>query len=160
LAPTFFFGRGEGLKKNYETLLWPNVEKICTESEVTLYDIRWVKEEGTWIFRVFIDVEGGVNMDHCVKVSRALDVWLDEADPIAESYSLEVSSPGIDRELRRPEHFEAALNGNVKLRLKEAVNGKKTLTGILKAYDANKLVIDEIDIDRKIVRDAKLLAEI
>lgn len=84
----------------------PLVEPITAELELMLWDIRFVKEGATWILRVVIDREDTpVSINDCVAVSRKLSPILDEADPIPQSYCLEVTSPGADRELTRDEHF-------------------------------------------------------
>ena len=82
--------------------------KETVESQgVTLWDVRFVKEGADWYLRVIIDKPDGVDINDCVDMTHLLSPALDKADPIAQSYCLEVMSPGIERELTRPEHFEA-----------------------------------------------------
>ena len=100
-----------------------------------LWDVEYVKEAGTWYLRVFIDKDGGVSIDDCEAVSRPLSDALDEADPIEGSYTLEVGSAGIDRVLRRPEHFAAYLGSEVEVRLYRAREGRKELVGKLLSYE-------------------------
>ncbi len=109
-------------------------EPIAQANGCAIWDVEYVKEAGTWFLRVYLDREEGVTIDHCEAVSRALDVKLDEVDPIEGSYVLEVSSPGADRILRKPEHFERFLGEQVEVRLYRPVEGAKVLVGALKEY--------------------------
>lgn len=121
----------------------PLVEPITQEFGLMLWDIRFVKEGATWILRVIIDREDQpVSINDCVDVSRRLSPLLDEADPIEQSYCLEVTSPGADRELVRDEHF-AYYDGypvSVKLYGPDE-NGQKEVGGILTAYDNGELTL-------------------
>ena len=109
---------------------------IAEENGCTLWDVEYVKEAGTWFLRVYIDKEGGVDIDDCEAVSRRLSDALDEADPIEGSYTLEVSSAGLDRTLKKPEHFAAFLGSEVDVKLYRHLEGRKEHTGVLRAYDA------------------------
>ena len=102
---------------------------------VTLWDVRFVKEGESHYLRVFIDKPEGISINDCTDVSHAIDPVIDEADPIDGSYYLEVCSPGIDRELTRPHHFEYAMGKEITVKLFKAVDGKKEFTGVLKSYD-------------------------
>ena len=104
---------------------------------VELWDVRYVKEGSSYYLRVFIDNEEGISIDDCTNVSHAIDPILDEADPIKESYYLEVCSPGIERELTKPEHFTKMLGQKIKIRLFKARDSVKEFTGILKSYDGS-----------------------
>ena len=108
----------------------------------TLWDVEYVREAGTWFLRVYIDKEGGVSIDDCEAVSRPLSDALDEADPIEGSYTLEVSSAGADRPLRRPEHFNAFLGSEVEVRLYRPAEGRKDHVGILRAYRDGDVTIE------------------
>ena len=79
----------------------------------SLWDVEYVKEAGSWYLRVYIDKETGVSIDDCEAVSRVLSDLLDEADPIQDPYTFEVSSAGADRALKKPEHFQAYLGAQV-----------------------------------------------
>ena len=109
---------------------------IAEENGCTLWDVEYVKEAGTWFLRDYIDKEGGVDIDDCEAVSRRLSDALDEADPIEGSYTLEVSSAGLDRTLKKPEHFAAFLGSEVDVKLYRPLEGRKEHTGVLRAYDA------------------------
>ena len=126
---------------------------------VELWDVRYVKEGSSYYLRVFIDKEDGINIDDCTNVSHAIDPILDEADPIKESYYLEVCSPGIERELTTPEHFSKMIGEKIKLRLFKARDSVKEFTGILKCYDGSvTLEIDgnEINFQKNEIAKANL----
>ncbi len=92
-------------------------EPIAAECGVEIWDVRFVKEGAEKYLRIFIDKEEGVSIDDCEAVSRALDEPLEKNDPIKEPYILEVSSPGLERELTRPEHFERFMGADIMVRL-------------------------------------------
>lgn len=129
---------------------------------VSLWDVRFVKEGADWFLRIFIDKEDGISIDDCVNVSHAIDPIIDEADPIDHSYCMEVSSPGIDRELTRPEHFTKMTGKNIKVRLYKAIDGVKEFVGQLLSY-GETLVIDTEDgkkeFDKKAVSKVYLFEE-
>ena len=108
---------------------------IVAAAGCTLWDVEYVKEAGEWFLRVYIDKEGGVNIDDCEAVHRAIDPVLDEADPIPVQYYLEVSSPGVERELRTCAHFEYAVGREIDLKFFTAIDGSKQLTGVLNSFD-------------------------
>ena len=107
---------------------------------VTLWDVRFLKEGASWYLRVFIDKPQGITIDDCTEVSHAIDPIIDEYDPIDVPYYLEVCSPGLERELTKPFHFEACLGEKVKLKLYKAFDGKKEFIGILKETGDNLTV--------------------
>ena len=96
-----------------------------------LWDVEYVKEGSEWYLRITIDSEDGITIDDCEVVHRAIDPVIDEHDPIENSYHLEVSSPGIERVLRTAEHIEAFAGEEVEAKLFAAIDGKKTIRGIL-----------------------------
>lgn len=128
---------GNHTAKLVAKLIEPTVEQLG----LTLWDVRFVKEGASWYLRVFIDKEGGVSIDDCTDVSHAIDPILDEEDPIDASYYLEVCSPGLNRELKEPRHFEAFLGSEVNLTLYKAENGSKSVRGVLKAYTDGPLLL-------------------
>ena len=107
-----------------------------------IWDVEYVKEAGAWYLRVYIDKAGGVSIDDCEAVSRALDPVLDEADPIPTSYIFEVSSAGVERELRRPRDFEKFLGSQVEVRHYQPVEGAKAHTGTLRGYADGAVTIE------------------
>lgn len=120
--------------------------KDTVENEgVTLWDVKYVKEGASWYLRVILDSENGISIDDCTNVHHAIDPVLDEADPIKDSYYLEVCSPGLERELTRPEHFEKYKGADVKLKLYKAINGSKELCGELCSFDGKEIVIKAAD---------------
>lgn len=120
------------------------VKQTVEECGVELWDVRFLKEGASWYLRVFIDSAEGISIDDCTKVSRAIDPIIDEADPIDVPYYLEVCSPGIERELSRPEHFEKKTGETVKLKLYKAIDGQKEFKGTLAAVNGDEL---EISVD-------------
>ncbi len=101
-----------------------------------IYDVEYVKEGGAWYLRVYADKEeGGISIDECEIINRALGDELDKADTIRENYILEVSSPGIERKLKTPEHFKKYIGHIVDIGLYKAVDGSKTLAGELTGYE-------------------------
>ena len=97
----------------------------------TLWDVEYVKEAGEWYLRLYIDKEGGVSINDCEAVSRPVSDLLDEADPIPDSYLFEVSSAGLDRALKKPEHFEKCMGWPVGMWLYRPQDGLKAFTGAL-----------------------------
>lgn len=110
-------------------------EPVAQKLGLEIWDIRFLKEGTGWFLRIFIDKDGGVGIDDCVEMSRALNAPLDEADLIEQAYCLEVSSPGVERELVRDEHFKKYLGAKVKLKTIRPVDGKREFSGVLESYD-------------------------
>ena len=108
-----------------------------------VWDVEYVKEAGAWYLRVYIDKAGGVSIDDCEAVSRALDPILDEADPIEQSYYLEVGSPGLGRKLTRPEHYEALKGQKVRAKLiRPNADGVRELSGILTGREGSTVTLE------------------
>ena len=122
----------------------------------TLWDVEYVKEAGEWFLRVYIDREGGVDIDCCEAVSRPLSDLLDEDDPIQGSYTFEVSSAGLDRALRRPEHFEKCAGQQVDVRLYRPVEGRKEYTGVLTGFEDGDVLVDGKRFEKKDVAQVRL----
>ena len=117
--------------------------KDTVESKgVSLWDVKFVKEGASFYLRVIIDKAEGINIDDCTEVHHAIDPILDEADPIDKSYYLEVCSPGLERELVRPEHFKTFLGENIKVKLYKAIDGVKEFKGVLKDYANGTLTLE------------------
>lgn len=106
-------------------------EPIAEEIGCWIWDVEYVKEGARRVLRITIDSEEGITIDDCEKMHRAIDPVLDEADPIEEAYYLEVSSPGVERELRTAEHLYACEGWNVEVKLYAPLNGSKLYRGIL-----------------------------
>lgn len=123
-------------------LVRPIVESLGLE----LWDVRYLKEGANRILRIYIDKESGITIEDCENVTRAVDAPLDELDPIAESYTLEVSSPGIERELVREEHFDRFLGAPVMVRLiRPDENGEREFKGMLISSDGGSVTIRRED---------------
>lgn len=108
---------------------------VTQEHGCTLWDVEYIKEAGSYYLRVYIDKPEGISINDCEAVSRVLSDLLDEADPITDAYTFEVSSAGADRVLKTPAHFAAFLGSEVDLRLYKARDGAKAFTGVLVAYE-------------------------
>lgn len=116
-------------------------EPIAEKLGLQIWDIRFLKEGTGWFLRIFIDKDGGVGIDDCVEMSRALNDPLDEADLIEQAYCLEVSSPGVERELVRDEHFQKYIGEKVKLKTIRPVDGKREFSGVLESYDGGLVTV-------------------
>ncbi len=119
------------------------VAPTADELGLKLWDVEYVKEGADYVLRITIDSDEGITIDDCERFHRAIDPVIDEDDPIENSYKLEVSSPGVERVLTRPEHFEAMKGAEVEIRLFSAVNGSKIHRGILKGYSEGDVIAEE-----------------
>lgn len=117
------------------------VRPVIEELGLRLWDVRFVKEGASWYLRVFIDSDEGIDINNCTDVSHAIDPLIDEADPIKVPYYLEVCSPGINRELTTPEHFELMLGQKVLVHTIREQNGGRDFSGTLKSHSKEELVI-------------------
>jgi len=133
---------------------------IVEAAGCSLWDVEYVKEAGEWFLRIYIDKEGGVSINDCEAVSRPLSDALDEADPIEGSYTLEVSSAGADRVLKKPEHFAQFTGSEVDVKLYRAREGRKELTGVLKGYDNGNVTVKlpggDVTLEKKDVAQVRL----
>lgn len=130
-----------------EKLVIDGATPIANEIDCYIYDVEYVKEGGARYLRIYADKEGGISLDECEVINRAMCEFMDEKDPIKENYILEVSSPGIERKLRTPEHFEKYLGQTVDVGLYKAIDGSKAISGMLKAYADEKITITLGDSD-------------
>ena len=115
---------------------------VAAELGLELWDVEYVREAGQWFLRVYIDKDGGVSINDCEALSRALDPVLDEADPIPDSYVFEVSSAGAERELKRPGDFERFMGSPVMIKLYRPRNGLKEIPGILRGYEDGRVTVE------------------
>lgn len=146
---------------NTVSAVWNIAEPIALELGFNLWDIRFVKEGAMWYLRVFIDKDDGITIEDCESMSRALDAPLDEHDIIDQSYCLEVSSPGLERELVRDEHFEKFKGSPIILNFVRPLdNNKKELKGTLVDFSSEKIILntgdDNLEFSRKIIASVKL----
>lgn len=142
-------------------------EPLADELGLSIWDVQFVKEGAEWYLRVLIDKDGGVTIDDCVDMTHALDPVLDEEDPISQEYMLEVSSPGLERKLTRPEHFAASIGMPVRARLiRPLEDGTRTLEGILLRWEDSgqfELELDEetsVTLERKECSSVNIIEEI
>ena len=136
--------------------VWELAKPLAEELGLTLWDVRFVKEGAQWYLRIFIDKEDGVGIDDCVAMSHAIDKPLDELDPIHQAYCLEVCSPGIDRELVRPEHFEAFMGAPVRVRLiRPMEDGTREFLGLLLEYGEDRSLVLALSEDESVTLDQR-----
>lgn len=117
-----------------------------------LCDVEYQKEYGNWVLTLYIDREGGVTIDDCEAVSRAVEPVLDENDPIDAAYYLSVSSLGLDRPLKKDRDFERKLGAKLSVGLYAPQDGKKDFTGTLLAFDAESFTLDTGAGERRFLR--------
>lgn len=127
-----------------EVVLEKEAASICEENGVYIYDVEYKKEGGSYVLRLYIDKDGGVAIDDCEAVSRALNPILDEKlSFIADPYVFEVSSPGMDRRLSRDWHFEKVIGKNVDIKTFAPFNGSKAFTAKLLGFDHGVLSLEK-----------------
>lgn len=132
------------IETNVENLIKPIVEEIGYK----LYDVIYEKEGKDYFLRIFIDNEKGISLEDCEKVNNAITGVLDEKDYIKEQYFLEVSSPGVERILRKDWQIKENIGQNVEVKLFKPLNGEKVITGTLKDLNDESIIIDDIEIPR------------
>ena len=120
-------------------------QPVAESLDLEIWDVEFVKEAGTRFLRIYIDKAGGVSIQDCEAFSRALDPILDEADPIPESYTFEVSSAGAERVLKRPGDFERFLGSDVCVKLYQPIEGSKQFVGKLQSYEDGNVTILQND---------------
>lgn len=139
-----------------ETILSPLVEQEGGE----LVDLQWRREGGRWVLRLFLDKKGGITLDDCEYFSNRVGAALDERDAIEQSYTLEVSSPGLDRVIKKDADFARFAGKPVKLKLKFPENGSRRFSGILKGLIEGKVALqigpDTKAFDRPAIEEVRL----
>lgn len=131
-----------------EKSVWQLAEPLAQDFNLSIWDVRFVKEGPQRYLRIFIDKDTGVTINDCEKFNRAIDRPLDDLDPIDQSYCLEVSSPGIDRLLTRDIHFEKSIGKEILVTLiRPNENKEKEIKCVLKSYDGKNLVVEYKDKD-------------
>ena len=144
------------IEERVEELIKDKIENIG----YNLYDVEYAKEGPNYYLRIFIDNEKGIDLNDCEKVSNEINEKLDEADYIKEQYYLEVSSPGVERILRKDRHLEQNIGKQVEAKLfKKDENGNKNYIGELKKFDEQTVTIDEVKIERKNIALLKTIYE-
>jgi len=132
---------------------------VVEDQGCTLWDVEYVKEAGEWFLRLYIDKPGGVGIDDCEAVSRPVSDLLDQADPIQGSYTFEVSSAGLERVLRRPEHFAACMGQKVDVKLYRPLEGSREFTGLLEDYRDGAVTVGGRTFEKKDVAQVRLHAD-
>ena len=144
------------IEERVEELIKDKIENIG----YSLYDVEYAKEGPNYYLRIFIDSEKGIDLNDCEKVSNEINEKLDEADYIKEQYFLEVSSPGVERLLRKDRHLEQNIGKQVEAKLfKKDEKGRKEHIGELKTFDEQTITIDEVKIERKNIAQLKTVYE-
>lgn len=141
------------LEKKIEDLVKPIIENLGYK----VYDVIYQKEGKDNYLKIFIDSDKGIDLNDCEKVNNSVNDILDEKDYIKAQYYLEISSPGLERNLRRDEQFLDNINKKIEVHLYNSINNKKTVTGILKEYNENNIVIDDIKIEKSNITSAKTI---
>ncbi|MCI1477657.1 MAG: ribosome maturation factor RimP [Clostridium beijerinckii] len=139
------------------------VRPIVSELSCELYYVEYVKENGEFYLRIYIDKEGRVSLNDCEAVSRRVSEILDVEDPIKEAYYLEVSSPGLNRGLYKEEHFKKYIGREVLIRLTSSLNGVKSVKGVLRDVSEDSILVEgetEVKIPRDKIKAANLEGEI
>lgn len=129
------------VKRKIEDAVAEIASPIIAKNSLELVDVEFIKEGANWYLRVYIDKPGGVNIDDCQAVSEELSEKLDKLDPIEQSYFLEVSSPGLDRPLKKDKDFERFKGETVEVKLFQPIDGKKVFEGQLLGLIDNKIAI-------------------
>ena len=132
-------------KKDYESRTEAMLMPIVEAKGFELVDVEWVKEGANWYLRAYIDKPGGIAVDDCEVISRALSDKLDEEDYIEDSYILEVSSPGLGRPLKKDKDFQRSIGKEIEVRTFRAIDKQKEFIGILKAYDEDTVTLEMED---------------
>lgn len=125
-----------------EEITYSLLNPILEKHQFECVDVEYIKEAGQWYLRVYLDKPEGININDCEVVSRALELKLDEKDPIKEAYILEVSSPGLDRPLKKDKDFERHIDDQVEIKLYKALDKVKEFAGQLKSYTAETITVD------------------
>lgn len=118
------------------------IEPILNEMKFELIDVEYLSDRGRWALRIYIDKDGGVTLDDCAAVSGELGDLIDIKNIIEQEYVLEVSSPGLNRPLKKEADFIRAIGKKIKVRTRTPVDGRRNFTGVLKDFKEQKLALD------------------
>ena len=146
------------IEEKVESLIKEKIQGLGYE----LYDVQYAKEGKDYFLRVFIDKEDGIDLNDCEKVSNEINPLLDEKDFIKEMYFLEVSSPGIERVLRKDEHIKDSIGKEIEVKLFKPIEKQKEFVGTLEDYNEEKIILgleeneEKIEIERKNISLMKL----
>lgn len=143
-------------REQYEPKVEAWLLPLLSENYFELVDVEYVREVGVWYLRVYIDKEAGIAVDDCELISRRLGEWLDKEDFIADSYILEVSSPGLGRPLKKEKDFVRSIGKDVEIKLYKPLNKQKEYTGVLTSFDTGTVVITAEDGSEQVFQKADI----
>lgn len=147
------------MASHIETVVENIVMELLADTELELVDVEYVKEQN-WYLRVYIDKPGGIGIDDCQGLSEKLEAKLDECDPIKESYFLEVSSPGLDRALKKDRDLIRHEGDTVEVSTYAPVDGSKSIVGTLQGFTETELLVGGKTIERAKIANVKLYLDI
>ena len=139
------------------------VRPVADELNYEIYHIEYVKENGEYYLRIYIDKEGGISLTDCESLSRRVSDIMDEEDPISVAYFLEVSSPGLNRGLFTDDHYKKQIGKEVLIRFTKSLDGRKNVKGILKEVKENSVVVEAdtlVEVPKDKIKSANLEGEI
>lgn len=145
------------------TQIYEMVKPISDELNYEIYHVEYVKENGEYYLRIYIEKEGGITLSDCEALSRRVSDLMDEKDPIPEAYFLEVSSPGLNRTLFTEAHYKRFVGREVMVKLTKAIEGKKSIKGILKEVNEENIIVELdtlISIPKDKIKSANIEGEI
>ena len=135
-------------REEYEARAEQMLMPLMEEHHFELVDVEYVKEAGQWYLRAYVDKEGGITLNDCELINRTWSDMMDQDDFIPDAYVLEVSSPGLGRQLKKEKDFKRSLGKLVEIRTYRPIEKQKEFCGILNAYDSNSVTIDEDGTER------------
>ncbi len=139
------------------------VEPVIEEMGFELVDVEFLTDRGRKVLRIYVDAEGGITLDECVEVSREVGTLIDLEDVVSDQYVLEVSSPGLDRPLKKEKDFAAAVGRKVKVKMKKPVEQRRNFTGILESFENDVIALQFdnhiVDLPLKEVERARIVYE-
>ena len=121
------------------------IEPVLDEMEIELVDIEYLSEQGRWVLRIYVDKSGGITLGDCARVSREIGDLIEVKDIFHEGYVLEVSSPGLNRRLKKEKDFERAVGKNVKIRMVTPFEGQRNFRGSLRSFQGGVLCLSVRD---------------
>ena len=145
------------------TQIYEMVKPIADELNYEIYHVEYVKENGEYYLRIYIEKEGGITLSDCEALSRRVSDLMYEKDPIPEAYFLEVSSPGLNRTLFTEAHYKRFVGREVMVKLAKAIDGKKSVKGILKEVNEENIIVEAdtlISIPKEKIKSANIEGEI
>ncbi len=139
-----------------EQKIYDLVKPITDELGYYLWDVSYVKEGASWYLRIFIDCDEGITIEDCERVTEPVNKILDETDPIPQSYTLEVGSAGLERELLKEDHFEVCKGDKVRIRFIRSIDGEKEISAFLKNADKNQVTVEDDSGNEKVFQLADI----